>query len=233
MKRFLVVGVCLLGVGVASASPTVTVGRVSGTYFTPGWAGEYQLTPNAELGALLSSGSSSFQSFCIERGAYVQAEPATTYNVVVSKNVMNSGVPLTPEAAYLYTQFSNGTLTGYDYTVGSDRAESARSLQAAIWYVQGQGSDLIDLLNPNPAWVPVGAGSDEALLTQQFVDDAMASGWTSTGYVRVLNLYSCGTTACTDNQDMLGMVPIPAPGALMLGAIGAALVGWSRRRSGC
>lgn len=234
MKRFLVVvGVCVLGASVAQAAATVTVGRVSGTFFTPGWAGEYQLTPNSELGTLLSSGGS-FQSFCIEMGALVQAEPATTYNVAVSGNIMNSGVPLTPEAAYLYTQFRNGTLAGYDYTVGAGRADSARSLQAALWYVQGQGSDLVDLLNPNPAWVPVGAGSSEALLAQQFVDEALASGWTSIGNVRVLNLYTNGTQVCVDNQDMLGLVPgVPAPGALVLSGIGAALVGWSRRRRLC
>jgi len=231
MKRFLVVvGVCLLGASVAPAAPTVTVGRISGTFFTPGWAGEYQLTPNSELGAMLSSGSP-FQSFCIERNAYVQAEPATTYNVAVSGNVMDSGVPLTPEAAYLYAQFRNGTLTGYDYTAGAGRADSARSLQAALWYVQGQGSDLVDLLNPNPAWVPVDAGSSEALLAQQFVDEAMASGWTSTGNVRVLNLSTNGAQGYVDNQDMLGLVPaVPAPGALVLSGIGAALVGWVRRR---
>lgn len=231
MKRFLVVvGVCLLGASLVSAAPTVTVGRTAGTFFTPGWAGEYHLTPNGELGTLLSS-NSSFQSFCIELGAYVQAEPATTYNVAVSNQVMNSGVPLTPEAAYLYTQFRNETLTGYNYTVGQDRADSARSLQAAIWYVQGQGSDLVDLLNPNPVWTPVGAGSDEALLAQQFVDEATGAGWTSIKNVRVLNLSSSGENcACIDNQDMLGIVAIPAPGALALGWIGAALLGVARRR---
>jgi hypothetical protein len=233
MKRFLVlVGVCLLTTSFASAAPTVTVGRLPGTFFTPGWTGEYQLTPNAELGALLSS-SSSFQSFCIERGAYVQAEPATTYNVGVSDKIMNSGVPLAPETAYLYTQFHNGTLTGYDYTVGADRADSARSLQAAIWYTQGQGSNLVDLLNPNPAWTPVDAGSDEAVLAQQFVDEAMGAGWTSIGNVRVLNLSSGENGACVDNQDMLGVVPtaIPVPGALAMVSIGVGLLGWRRKRS--
>ncbi|UCD50355.1 MAG: hypothetical protein JSW27_22865, partial [Phycisphaerales bacterium] len=216
----------------ASAAPTVTVGRVPGTFVAPGRVGEYQLTPNGEFGALLSSGGG-LQSFCIERGVYVQAEPATTYNVAVSGKVMNSGVPLTLEAAYLYTQFRDGTLAGHDYTVGDGRADSARSLQAAIWHVQGQGSDLIDLLNPNPPWVPMGAGSDGALLAQLFIDEAMAPGWISTGHARVLNLYSWEVTSCVDNQDMLGLFAIPAPGALMLGAIGAVLVCWSRRRSGC
>jgi len=225
MKRFLWVAVCLLGVGSAAAAPTVTVGRTSGTYFQPRRAGEYQLTAHDIPG--IANGT--FQSFCVQMGAWVAAVPATTYGVATNDRVMDSGVPLTPEAAYLYTQFRKGTLAGYDYTAGSGRESSARALQASLWYLQGESVDLVALLNPTGSdWRP--ATATEIALANQFVTEAASSGWSSIGSVRVLNLCSYGSDGCCDNQDMLGLV-VPAPGAIVLGSLGLGLLGWLRKRS--
>ncbi len=238
MKRFLgVVGVCLVMAASAAGSPTVAVGRAGGTYPEPGWGGEFQLTPSSELGAVLMSGGA-FQSFCVQINAFVDADeklPVSqrTYGVVVNDTVMDDGVKLRPEVAYLYTEFRSGTLTGYDFTPGAGRQSSARALQAAIWHLQS-GSDVLDvdltLLNANPGWEEVGYYSGEAALARQFAGAALDSGWTSIGRVRVLNLNSVEQGSRFDNQDMLGLM-VPAPGAIVLGALGLGLLGSLRGRS--
>jgi hypothetical protein len=48
------------------------------------------------------------------------------------------GVALTEGTAYLYSQFSKGTLGNYDYTDTATRNTDASELQAAIWWFQGE-----------------------------------------------------------------------------------------------
>jgi len=83
-----------------------------------------------------------FETFCIED--QVDFSPGTTYNYTIGNTITQSSAgitTLTAGAAWLYEQFSLGTLAGFNYTDQAQRIVDAGILQSTLWALQGEPGD--------------------------------------------------------------------------------------------
>lgn len=226
MKK--VVSVAILTVlaisAISNAYMSAKVTRLPGHFRGDG--GEFTLT---SVGDPIPGGVTQWQSFCLE-----MPEPVTigaTYKFDISTGAINGGYsggnpdPISPETAYLYTQFLDGNLSNYNYTPGYfDRRISAGELQEAIWYLEGEA----DYANGQAA---------------TWVNEAFNAGWNTTGDIYVVNFYTMkqdtffglfdlGDPYRVEKQSMLIRVPsvVPAPGAVILASIGILITNRLRNR---
>lgn len=194
---------CLtMGMAQGAYADTINVGDtiylstiVSGFNGGPFWVGK-------------NEGEKLFMTFCLEKDEYFN--PNQAYEVYkISDTAIaggvntNDGDPLDPKTAYLYTMFMSNSLPVWFNPGNSD---DLISLQIAIWLIEQEIT------------------STSNTKAKNLVSLANASGWTTIGNVRVINLGKDGK-----NQDQLMLVPEPSTLLLLgVGLIGLGIFGRKR-----
>ena len=189
------------------------------------------------------NGQTAFETFCIEVNE--SFSPGTSYNAQVSSTVVPGG-PLnyvTLGVAYLYSQFAQGTLSGYNYNnlSGSgttSREYSADELQDAIWYLQGEinGSGQVTVsgvkdlttINKTGNAYQFSSSTDpfltlaEDVLYGSVCANALTkieSNGDGADSVLALDLSSISNGCTVYNQDQLVYCPVPEAATLVSGAM--------------
>lgn len=168
--------------------------------------------------------NNSFQSFCLEYNEtlrfntpyYVQG--VTDHTVTKSGNTFTQD-PISSQTAWLFTQFSENTLSNSALWGHGTQATKNTALQQAIWSFENEA---------------FGSLSSLASSYKILANNAVANGWSGIGNVRVLNLFGYDTrtrsysTYAQDQLYMVSAVPEPETFAMML--VGLGLMGAIARR---
>ncbi|MBI5865041.1 MAG: PEP-CTERM sorting domain-containing protein [Planctomycetes bacterium] len=213
MSRTLAVLGAFLSIAVGNGFADLTI-RITASDSYGNVGGEYNVT-HQDLGytPIGLTGSNPVETFCLEKNESLAF--GYQYYAFLNTEAVQGGIgggspdPLSPQSAYLYSEFITGQLAGYHYDTsdgGTLRSRAADDLQAVIWFLEDEEA---------MSWTP-GDGSRR----EQFHLDALANAGSGIGDVRVLNLYIDAQGAQLA-QDLLIKIPEPASlGLLLVGALG-------------
>jgi len=157
-----------------------------------------------------------FKTFCIETDEFLNY--GGKYYVTIDTVAWQGGTggnepdPLSPQSAYLYSLWLNGT-DGVNTIVYND--DTANAIQKAIWYFE---EEIVGL--------PTEDYDDFVTLANIAVADGDIWGNTI-GNIRVMNLWN-NVNHTGNAQDLL--VRVPVPGAILLGILGLGVAGIKLRK---
>jgi hypothetical protein len=194
----------------------------------------------------------SFNTFCIEYSehfSYGQQLKVAKVNTGSKNGGSGGGVadpaggtwdPISWQTAYLFTNFSKGTLANYDYgTSGAHLTEhkaDSQALQLAIWVLEDEISASVN----SSVYTQYTALNDIGAEARAFVTAANTAvanhTWYGIGNVKALNLLRESSVGSgnfnTVAQDQLYLQPIPEPETYAMMLAGLGLIGFvaGRRR---
>ena len=173
--------------------------------------------------AMVADNGYSWTSFCLERDEFITINQYDWVGGISDEAVLGgiggpSPDPLADQTAWLFWNFTQGSLTGYDSSVMQDQND----LQNLIWFYEDEGI--------------VGSWTAQ-MNTWKSLADAAVSNWTNNGKVAVLNLYDTKNAArstveyTNPRQDVLISV-VPEPATMLLFGIGLlGIAGISRKKA--
>src|SRR5512132_2265175 len=151
-RKCVIVLLALAATVSSAAAGTVKVGATYGPY-QAGVGGEFTVInvsgfDNTSYSTLTKgfTDPNSFQTFCVENSTppeYIYLN--TTYDATLNTKAINGGVGpegdyLSQGTGWLYSQFAQGTLTGYNFTgTEAQREASASLLQQTFWWLENEG----------------------------------------------------------------------------------------------
>jgi hypothetical protein len=217
-------GLCVCVVAPSARADAVAAGDYVRFYDREGTlgGGEFGIaktapsTPTPEL----------FRTFCIQRTEFVDFDPAGFKITGINAHTVAGDDYISDKTAYLYTQFRQGTLPGYDVSTTAARVASANALQTVFWYLEDE---------PSFTNFSVVSSNAKALSFYNLAVDATTVGgvtdaWVGMGIgnVRVMNLVWAttrnGFAAGTYAQDQLVLVPTPFASMAGTGLVGTLIM---------